>query len=293
MYSSSISVHISLKAKALLSLSKPRLTLLVVFSSVIGYFMGAEAFNLGAFLWLILGGFLVTASANTFNQIIEQDYDKLMKRTANRPLPTNKVTFIEALSFGTITGAFGLFILFFFINELSGWLGALSLFMYVLLYTPLKRRSPIGVFVGAFPGAIPPMLGWVAATNSFGLVPGLLFLIQFAWQFPHFWAIAWKLNEDYTTAGFKMLPLQEGLTKRNAAIILLYTVFILPTSFLLYYFKVCGFVYLIPTLLMGLYFTYTAYQLYQDLSAKKALQLMKASFMYLPIVQILMVIDKI
>ncbi len=292
MLSSEAAINVNLKAKALLELTKPKLTLLVLFSALIGFFLGQNDFQISKLIFLIFGGYLVTGSANTFNQIIEKDLDKKMNRTKNRPIPSGRLSNFESFAFAVFIGLTGL-VLLFAINEISGWLGIFSMFLYVVLYTPLKRVSHICVFVGALPGAFPPMLGWVAATNTFGLEPGLLFLLQFAWQFPHFWAIAWKLNEDYSKAGFKMLPISNKLNKRNAAIVLLYTIFIIPVSYLLFHFKMCGYIYLITSILAGIYFIYTAYLLYQRLDSKSALKLMMASFIYLPVVQIFMLIDKI
>ncbi len=266
---------------------------MVVFSAVMGYLFGATDVQWLPLTILSFGGYLVTASANVFNQLIEKNLDLLMKRTQNRPLPSERITMYEGFLVALITGSIGLLCLFYFLNPLSGWLGALSLAMYVLLYTPMKRISPLGVFIGAFPGAFPPMLGWVAATGEFGLVPGLLFVVQFMWQFPHFWAIAWKGHDDYERAGFKMLPLTEGKTQRNAFIILLYTVFTIPACWLLYYFNLCGNIYLLVSTLASVYFTYVAYQFYKDSTDKNALKLMFASFIYLPVVQIIMVLDKI
>ena len=186
-------------------LSKIRLTTSVVFSAVAGYFIAADHFDLVLFTYLVLGGFLVVAASNGFNQILEKKYDLLMLRTVNRPLPQERMSVRQAFLLSLIMGLTGVFLLY-RINFLSGFFGTLSIILYVFAYTPLKRVSPISVFVGAFPGAIPFMLGWVAVTNDFDIEPGILFAIQFIWQFPHFWAIAWVCNEDYQKAGFKMLP---------------------------------------------------------------------------------------
>jgi len=190
---------------------KLRLSMLVVFSAVLGFFIAAGSdFSWSLLLFLVVGGFLVTGSSNGFNQIIEKDLDILMERTKGRPLPTGRMNALEGYIVASISGAAGIAILWYGLNPLSGILGALALFIYVMLYTPMKRISPFAVFVGAFPGAIPPMLGWVAFNGSFGLEAGILFAIQFIWQFPHFWAIAWKADEDYSRAGFKLLPSAGG-----------------------------------------------------------------------------------
>ena len=194
-------------------LLKFKLSITVVFSAVCGYLIGFDSFNLQHFLYLVIGGFLVTGSANTFNQIIERGKDKLMKRTSVRPLPQNKLSYINALIFGVIIGVIGLLMLnkinpedtFYGLMSKAAFFGLLSIFLYVFSYTPLKRVSTISIFVGAVPGAIPFLLGYVAATNNFGLAAGFLFVIQFLWQLPHFISIAWVLDDEYKKAGFKML----------------------------------------------------------------------------------------
>ena len=197
----------SQKLKDYSELVKMRLNLLVVFSSAISYAMAAA----GNINWLqlgmlSLGGFLVVGASNGINQIIEKDFDKLMIRTANRPIATQRMSVTEASIASALMGIAGVLILGLFLNQMSAILAFAALLSYAFLYTPLKRISPISVFVGAFPGAIPPMLGWVAATGTIGVEALILFLIQFFWQFPHFWSIAWVLDDDYKRAGFKMLP---------------------------------------------------------------------------------------
>ena len=194
-------------------LLKFKLSITVVFSAMAGYLLGFDQFNLQHFSYLIIGGFLVTGSANSFNQILEKEKDKLMHRTATRPLPQEKLTILQAFIFAFIIGALGLFLLnkinpqgsFYGLMSKSSFFGLVSIFLYVLSYTPLKRVSTISIFVGAIPGAIPFLLGYVAATDDFGLAAGVLFAIQFLWQFPHFISIAWVLDEEYKKAGFKML----------------------------------------------------------------------------------------
>ncbi len=276
-----------------IELTKPTLTLLVVISSVIGYLMGTTTPTLLGVFVLGISGYLVTASANTFNQIIEKELDKKMKRTQMRPLPTNKISVQTAFLFAGLMLLVGLFLLFYFFNLTATLLSFLSWFLYVMVYTPLKQKSSLCVLVGAFPGAFPPMLGYVAASGSFGLIPGLLFLMQFAWQFPHFWAIAWRQNKQYTMAGFKMLPLQGGCSKKNAKIILLYTLFTLPASVLIYTYHISGVLYLMTAILMSIWFSYFAFRLYVSLDQKWALKLMFASFVYLPVLQVMMYIDKL
>lgn len=185
---------------------KLRLASLVVFSAILGYLIAVDHIVWTDLIWLCIGGFLVTGSSNGYNQIIEKELDKLMDRTKVRPLVTGRMTKPEALVVASTSGLIGVLILWLKLNPLSGLLALISLILYVVIYTPLKQKTPWAVFVGAFPGAIPPMLGWVAATGHFGLEPGLLFATQFMWQFPHFWAIAWKADNDYAKAGFHLLP---------------------------------------------------------------------------------------
>ena len=181
-------------------LGKPRLSTLVVISAVFCFVLGSNELDAEKVWWLVAGGFLVTMSSNAFNQIIERDLDKLMDRTRNRPLPDGRLSVVQATVFAVLTGLFGTLILWFKMNPLSGVLGFSALLLYSLVYTPLKRKTPFAVFVGAFPGAMPPMLGWAAATGHIGLEGMILFFVQFMWQFPHFWAIAWMLDDDYKVA---------------------------------------------------------------------------------------------
>ena len=213
----------------ILQLSKFRLTTSVVFSAIAGYFIaGGVLISLELFL-LVVGGFMVVASSNGFNQIMEKDLDGLMKRTADRPLPKQRMPITQAYYFSSILGSLGVLLLF-MINLYCGFFGLLSVLIYVLAYTPLKRKTPFSVFVGALPGAIPFMLGWVAVTNNFAIEASILFAIQFIWQFPHFWAIAWVSNEDYSRAGFKMLP--AGKDKNTASKTLIYSFFLIPLTIL-------------------------------------------------------------
>lgn len=266
---------------------------MVVISSALGYYIGLQSFNLLAFVSLLVGGFLVTGSSNAMNQIIEREYDALMKRTAGRPLPTGKIGVQGAWVISAISGILGLFLLYFMVNPLTGILAGLSLFIYVVLYTPLKRISGFSVFVGAFPGAIPPMLGWVAATGTFGLEAGLLFAIQFMWQFPHFWAIAWIGHEDYSKAGFKMLPTASGKSEHTAFIILLYSLMLIPVSMSPLVFGLCSIWTAIFVGLCGVLFAVPAFKLYMSSEDKQAKTLMFASFLYLPLVLLAFFIDKL
>ena len=290
--SSKVQTSVLSKVRSYAVFAKMRLTSLVVISAVAGYFIGMDQFSLKHLLALIVGGLLVTASSNGFNQIIEKDLDALMNRTKNRPLPTGQMSVREGLIVAGTSGIIGIFLLWNLIHPLCGILGALSLFVYVAMYTPLKRVSSIAVFVGAFPGAIPPLLGYVAARGTFDLEGGVLYAIQFIWQFPHFWAIAWKSNDDYQKAGFKLLPSRGGKNGMSAFQIFFYTLILIPVSVLPVVF---GFVSLngaIGILIIGLLFLVPATKLVLKKDDKSATQLMYWSFIYLPVILLLILIFK-
>lgn len=281
------------KARTYLELTKVRLTTSVVISAVAGFLIGANQVRFVDLLLVILGGFMVVGSSNGFNQVIERAQDAIMDRTKNRPLPSGRLSVLEAMIFSTVIGLLGLALLW-IINPLSALFGALSLFLYTCVYTPLKGRTPLAVFVGAFPGAIPFMLGWVAATNDFDIEPGMLFAIQFFWQFPHFWAIAWMLDDDYKKVGYNLLP-NKGRTKDSAFQIILYTGWMIVFSLIpaagmageltlsLWAAAIVG--------LLGLYMMYRAVILYRSMEIKDARKLLYASLMYLPLLQLIYVID--
>jgi len=272
---------------------KMRLTSLVVFSAIFGYLIAAESVDWMSLIFLVLGGVLITGASNGFNQIIEKDLDKLMSRTNKRPLVTGRMSVIEAYWVASTAAFLGITILWFMLNPLSGVLGALALFLYVAVYTPLKQITPWAVFAGAFPGAIPPMLGYVAYSNSFGLEAGLLFALQFMWQFPHFWAIAWKADEDYAKAGFRLLPSKGGKDMTSAFLILLYSLFLLLVSLLPFLFGLAGHVALYITLFAGLIMIWPSIRLFRLKTDKEAMKVMFASFIYIPIVLIAWYLDKI
>lgn len=282
-------------------LTKHRLSVSVVFSSVAGYFLGIIDINDFAwitFLKLIIGGYCMVGASNVFNQVIEKELDAKMNRTQNRPLPTGRISEKLALIFGFTLTLIGV-ILLYTINPKTAMFGAISIFMYTSLYTPLKTVTPLAVFVGAFPGAIPFMLGWVAATGHFGIEAGTLFIIQFFWQFPHFWAIGWFLEDDYNKAGFKMLPTGKADNK-TAIQIILYTIWLILASILPALFPSLGIggrLYLSPIagvliLLIGLYLLYYAIKLYQNKSKVMARKLMLVSVIYITLLQIIYVADK-
>lgn len=274
---------------------KLRLASLVVMSAAIAFVIASDRVDYSKMGLLVLGGFLVTGASNGFNQIMERFLDKLMARTMNRPLPQERMSVLEATLVASITGIIGIVILFVFMNTLSGILGIIALLLYTVVYTPLKRVTPFAVFVGAFPGAIPPLLGCVAATEGFGeikLVGWILFTGQFMWQFPHFWAIAWVLDDDYKKAGFRMLPSPGGRDKSSAFQILVYTLFLYPISLLPVMFHISGFFSSLVISTCSIYFVYQAYVLYRDCTIEAARKLMFGSFAYLPLVQLAVMIGK-
>lgn len=277
-----------------MQLIKIRLSSLVVFSSVITYLTASRG-TINWFEVFILGaaGLLVTGAANGINQIIEKDYDKLMTRTANRPVSTGRMSVTEAGISSTIMALVGVLLIGIFLNKLSGLLALVSLLSYAFLYTPLKRITPISVFVGAFPGAFPTMLGWVAYTGKIDLAAIILFTVQFVWQFPHFWSIAWLLEDDYKKAGFKMLPFNPGRTKKTAFQCLLFALILIPVGILPTVFGISGVVAAVVAVFGALYFSFYAYKLYKSCELADAKKLMLAAIIYLPIVQLFYLIDKI
>lgn len=277
------------KLSSYFKLTKFTLSALVVFSAVITYFTVAEEFQIQKIIALCIGGFLVTGAANGFNQIIEKDLDALMNRTKKRPLPTSNLSKTEAFIFCLTLALIGVSLLAVFCNLLSGLVGFISILLYALIYTPLKRKTPFSVFIGAFPGAFPTLIGAVAATDGFGQIHFfgvLLFFIQFFWQFPHFWAIAWVSHEDYQKAGFFMLPSKGGRDKSSRSQILIYTLALFPLSLTPYFFEQTGWISATIVSAMGIVFIYQAFQLYKSGAIEDARKLMFGSFVYLPIVQL-------
>jgi len=280
--------------KNYIEITKPRLSIVVVFSSAAGYFLGATTYDWWTVLLLCVGGYFLVGSSNVFNQIIEKDLDALMKRTQNRPLPTGRVSVQNAWIYGVLMALSGIYMLY-LINFATAFFGALSILLYAAVYTPLKTRTPLCVFVGAFPGAIPYMLGWVAASGNFGIEPGTLFMLQFFWQFPHFWAIGWMLEDDYKAGGFKMLP--TGSADKGTAIqIILYTIWTVMVS-LVPVFGVTGDLYItvwsaVIVGLLGAWFLYYAVKLFKERSNAVAKKLMLVSVSYITLIQIIYVVDK-
>lgn len=275
-------------------ITKMRLSLSVVFSSIAGYLLGADTISFKILLLLALGGYFMVGASNAFNQIIEKDLDALMLRTKNRPVASGRMTVNTAFVIACVFTILGIIILY-TINQQTAMFGAISIFLYTSVYTPLKTKTPLSVFVGAIPGAIPFMLGWVAATDDFGIEPGTLFALQFFWQFPHFWAIGWFLFEDYKKGGFFMLP--TGKQDKGTAIqTILYTIWTILVS-IVPVFGITGKLKLsiVAALIVfsfGLFMLYYAVQLYKKMTEKAAKQLMLASVLYITVIQVIYVLDK-
>ena len=280
-----------------LEITKARLAISVVFSSIAGYLLGfndEQPFSWMVLIMLSVGGYCMVGASNAFNQVIEKDLDLLMDRTKNRPVPSERMTVNNALLVAFTLTLVGL-ILLYLINPKTAMFGAISIFLYTSLYTPLKTVTPLAVFVGAFPGAIPFMLGWVAATDHFGIEAGTLFLIQFLWQFPHFWAIGWFLFEDYEKAGFFMLPTGKKDTK-TATQIILYTLWLIIASVL----PSLGYTGQLHTsilatvliFILGLWMLLYSFKLYQKRTSKAARTLMLVSVSYITLLQLILIIDK-
>lgn len=272
---------------------KPRLSGLVAFSCVFGFVLASPIINWFQLITVFLGGFLISGAAVIVNQIIEKDLDKLMSRTLNRPLPTGRLSIVEAIWLASFCLVLGIFLLVAYTNLLTVGLSVVSMLLYSFVYTPLKRVGPIAVFVGAIPGALPPLLGWTAATGSISHEALIIFGIQFIWQFPHFWAIAWVSDEDYKKAGFRLLP---GAGKRdfNTAIqIVIYTLFLIPLGLLPAKFGITGINSAIVATVCGVLFLAQTFYLLKSSNREAALRIMFGSFLYLPIVQIAYLMDRI
>ena len=275
-------------------LAKFRLSFLVVFSAVIGYlFASPVGLSVTHIFLLAIGGMLVTSASNAINQIIERDIDKLMTRTQNRPLPTDRMNLTEAIFAAGAMGISGILILTYFFNPIAGVLSAISLLSYAFVYTPLKRVSSIAVFVGAIPGALPPMIGYVCATGEIDFVAVILFSTQFLWQFPHFWSIAWIQFDDYKKAGIMLLPSASGKTRMSAIQNVIYCVVLLVVSMIPYFFNMVNLIGTIFIAAAGIVFLWMAWQHYRKCEDKTARVLMFGSFLYLPVIQLALVIGKI
>ena len=287
--------HLNTKIfKDFFEITKSRLSISVVFSSITGYLLATETVDTLHILYLFLGGFCMVGASNTLNQVIERDYDAIMKRTQNRPIPKGRISIASALIISLLMIIIG----FFLLNKLNlktAFFSFFSILIYVLIYTPLKTITPLSVFIGAFPGAIPFMLGWVSATNKFGIEPGILFMLQFFWQFPHFWAISWVMHDDYQKAGFKMLP--TGRKDRKTAFqITFYTLWMILIS-LIPYTHYSGSLSLTQNsalliLTLGIIMLYFSIDLMVKKSNKAASKLIIVSIFYLSFVQLIFIFDK-
>lgn len=279
-------------------LIKFRLTFLVVFSASITFLIGSKvaigggnAPGIDWLNWLILiaGGFLVTSAANCFNEVIEVDLDKLMTRTKDRPMPAGHMTTGQGLVSGLVMGMLGTWLLG-RLNIETGLLSVFSIFLYAFAYTPLKRKSPIAVFVGAIPGALPPLIGYVAAHGRIDKIAVVLFLVQFVWQFPHFWSIAWVLDDDYKKAGFRLLPTTKR-DKASAFITFLSTLVLIPVSLLPFFYGFGGYYIAGTSLIAGLVFAWLAFKMWSSMDLASAKKVMFCSFFYLPLVQLILLFD--
>lgn len=291
------------RLKDYFQLTKPSLSIMVVFSSVICYLLAPRivSYDWSMIVLLFLGGYLVTGSANAINQTVEKDTDAVMKRTSKRPVASGRMTENEGWAFAIVTGLAGVLILGFFFNWLSAGLAAFSLFLYAFIYTPLKKVNAVAVLVGAFPGALPCLIGWAAGNDSiFESGHGwkdyggwILFGIQFLWQFPHFWAIAWIAHKDYSGAGFKLLPTEKGPTRFTAIQTIVYALLLLPVCALPYVIGLTGLTSLVVVMVANLFLVGQCVRLYLEMDAKAARRVMFSSYIYLPVVLLSLLGDKL
>ena len=283
------------RLKDYLLLIKPSLSIMVVFSSVISYLLAPKvvSYNWQMILLLFAGGMLVTGSANAINQVVEKDTDAIMKRTAKRPMAAGRMSIAEGWAFAIFTGIAGILILGIYFNWLSAGLAAFSLFLYAFIYTPLKKVSAIAVLMGAVPGALPCLIGWAAGDDQLSFGGWVLFAIQFLWQFPHFWAIAWVAHKDYSNAGFKLLPGEEGPTKFTALQTIIYSLLLIPVGMIPYYIGMSDIVSLVIVLVTNLFLVIQCIRLYREMNVKAARRVMFSSYIHLPVVLLALLMDKI
>ena len=279
--------------KVIFELTKFRLSLLVSFSAIVGFILASDNFNLIDLFVLGLSGYLITASSVINNQILEKDLDKKMDRTKKRPLPTNRISYKNSIIISVLFMLSGLLFMFLYFNVTAAILGLISLLIYTFAYTPLKRVGPIAVFIGAIPGALPPLIGWVAFTGNISIEAIIIFSIQFIWQFPHFWAIAWIYHDDYKKVGFKLLPGKGEKNFNTALNIMTYTLFLIPLGLLPTIFGITGIISGAIAVFCAILFLAQTFKLFKDYSRSSALRIMFGSFIYLPIVQISFILDKI
>jgi len=286
------------KVKDYFQLIKFTLSFMVVFSTVVSfliapnedYYVRSKVLSV---LLLFIGGMLITGSANAINQVLEKDTDAVMKRTAKRPVANGRMSVNEATGFAIVAGALGVFVLWYWFNYQAALTGLFSLFLYGFIYTPLKKVNSVAVLVGAIPGALPCLIGWVAATGSFDAGAWILFGIQFLWQFPHFWAIAWLAHTDYTKAGFKLLPGDKGPTKFTALQTVIYSILMIPFGLMPYYMGIAGAVSMWILLLCNLWMVGVSILLFLKMDQKSARWVMFSSYFYLMIVLLALFVDRI
>ena len=293
-FTGSASFAVASKVKDYFQLIKFTLSFMVVFSCVVCYLLAPNIkFDLSSVLLLFTAGMLITGSANAINQAVEKDTDALMKRTATRPVASGRMTANEAFTFAIITGIIGVMIMWYWFNFASAMIGLFSLFLYAFIYTPLKKINSVAVLVGAFPGALPCLIGWVAGTNEFSAGGWILFGIQFLWQFPHFWAIAWVAHKDYSKAGFKLLPSDKGPTKFTAAQTVIYSMLMIPVGMLPYYFKISGVTSMWILLVCNLWMVFVSVMLFIKMDVAAARKVMFSSYFYLMIILLALLFDKV
>ncbi len=288
------------RIKDYLQLVKLSLSIMVVFSSVISYLLAPKIveYDWRMIFLLFAGGMLVTGSANAINQVVEKDTDALMKRTAKRPVAAGRMSVTEGWIFAIVTGALGIFILGNYFNWLSAGLAAFSLFLYAFIYTPLKKVNSIAVLMGAIPGALPCLIGWAAGNDNLSMGGWVLFTLQFFWQFPHFWAIAWVAHKDYTVAGFKLLPANEGPTKFTALQTVIYSLLLIPVTLIPYFIGMCtyedvkGMISLVLVMLANIFMLWRCITLYRKMDVSSARKVMFGSYMYLPVVLLALLMSK-
>jgi len=283
------------KLKDYAQLIKPSLSIMVVFSSVISYLLAPKVveYDWKMIALLFAAGLLVTGSANAINQVVEKDTDAMMKRTSKRPVAAGRMTTGEGWAFAVITGVIGIFMLGNFFNWLSAGIALFSLFLYAFIYTPVKKVSSISVLVGAVPGALPCLIGWAAGNDALSSGGWVLFLLQFMWQFPHFWAIAWIAHKDYSKAGFKLLPNELGPTKYTAIQTIIYSLLLIPVGVIPYFIGMSGAIGLVIVALANVFMVWRCVQLYRNMDVPSARRVMFSSYIYLPVVLLALLADKL
>ena len=279
--------------KLFFEITKFRLSLLVALSSVFGFFISSSKVDINEVFILLVGGYLISSSSVINNQILEKDLDKMMNRTNKRPIPTGRISVYKSVIISIFSMIIGLFLISFYLNIYAALLSFISLILYSFVYTPIKKFGPIAVFIGAIPGALPPLIGWVASTGQVTLEAIIIFSIQFIWQFPHFWAIAWMYDDDYKKVGFKLLPNNGEKNLKTAVNIMIYTLFLIPLGLLPTIFGITGIISGTVAVFLAIIFLAQTFKLINDYSRESAVKVMFSSFIYLPIVQISYVLDKI